>query len=552
LKDYTDEQAQTLGPIQACPEKQPYAVSGSSCISCNPTAPYFDLKQQKCVSSPPNSFYNSQLRVFEEGVFVTNVTALTQFVEIENYTIANIKKSISEINKTKPIIECPAATPFFDGKKCNSCSSTTYVNLKTFACESPILVSNVDALYEADNVYEEGNFTIDSIAAQIKNNTLPTVPCDKAKPAFNGKDCYACPESKYYKLKTSECVDGVTVSNVAQLKKAKNVKETDNYTIANIEKQINASVSPTFPCNDSKPFFDGKKCISCDSYSLYDLKGAACIPPQLYTNTTALKTLKYVEIEKSTISNIDAENAKIPNPKKPCPPESPLYNKTACISCPNGTYYNLQALACTSPVSVTNVDAIKKGNNFLEVDNYTLANIQKLNSQNVLPTVACDASKPLYDGKNCTACPASLYNLKSSACVNCTIQEYYNKTTNKCTPKPNNYPNLTNSNWIVGDATGVDRVINLTLARKKLNDSRPCPEFTEFFNNNTDDCQSCPNGTFFNYDTFTCSSCPANQSVDPNTHKCASKLPNGTYQTNLNSPNLIYNGVSIGELQEDY
>jgi hypothetical protein len=98
----------------------------------------------------------------------------------------------------------------------------------------------------------------------------------------------------------------MTVSNVTQLKKLNNVKETDNYTIANIEKQINASTRPTVSCNETKPLFDGKKCISCDAFSIYDLKASNCIPPQLFTNTTALKTLKYIELEKSTLASIDA------------------------------------------------------------------------------------------------------------------------------------------------------------------------------------------------------------------------------------------------------
>jgi hypothetical protein len=270
-------------------------------------------------------------------------------------------------------------------------------------------------------------------------------------------------------------VEGVTVSNVSALKKLTNIKETDNYTIANIEKQINASSRPAFPCNASKPFFNGRKCIHCDDYSLYDLKGGVCIPPQMYSNTTALKGLKYIELGNSTINSTDAANAKIPVPKKPCPAQQPLWNGSSCISCPNATYYNLQTLACTSPVTITNVAAIKQSNSFLEVDNYTLANTAQLNSKNVLPTAACDASQPLFDGKKCLACPNSLYNLKTLACENCTIREFYNKTTNKCAPKPNYYPNLTNTNWIVGDAAGIDRVINLTQTRKNLTNSQPCP-----------------------------------------------------------------------------
>lgn len=188
-----------------------------------------------------------------------------------------------------------------------------------------------------------------------------------------------------------------------------------------------------------------------------------------------MKGLKYIELGNNTISNIDAANAKIPVPKKPCAKDAPLWNGTACLSCPNGTYYNLQSLACTSPISITNVDAIKKSNNFLETDNYTLTRISQQDAKSILPTVACNASTPLFDGKSCIACSNSIYDLKSLSCVNCSKSDYYNTTTNKCAPKPNYYPNLNNNNWIVSSESGIDKVINFTKTRKNLNDSLQCP-----------------------------------------------------------------------------
>jgi hypothetical protein len=112
---------------------------------------------------------------------------LAKYIEEGNSTFTNLKKDISDVNKTRPIIECPAATPFFDGKKCNSCPNETYVNLKTFACVSPVFVANTDALYELDNIFEEGNYTLDNIAAAVKNISVPTISCGVSKPAYNGK-----------------------------------------------------------------------------------------------------------------------------------------------------------------------------------------------------------------------------------------------------------------------------------------------------------------------------------------------------------------------------
>jgi hypothetical protein len=111
-------------------------------------------------------------------------------------------------------------------------------------------------------------------------------------------------------------------------------------------------------------------------------------------------------------------------------------------------------------------------------------------------------------------------------------------------PKPHYYPSSANNNWVVEDPAGIDRLINFTIDRKKLSDPIPCPSGNEFFNNKTLDCQSCPTGQYFNYDSFACVSCPTGQEVDPNTHVCSAKAQPGSFQTTLNSSNLIYNGIS--------
>ena len=105
-------------------------------------------------------------------------------------------------------------------------------------------------------------------------------------------------------LKTNECVSGVLSSNVKALKELDNVKETGNYTIANIEKQIKATGVPAAPCNESEPLYDGSSCLGCDEDMLYDLEKLTCIQPQLYTNTAALKKGKFIELDNSTLANI--------------------------------------------------------------------------------------------------------------------------------------------------------------------------------------------------------------------------------------------------------
>lgn len=94
LKEYSDDQKLILGPVESCPKDKPYAVAGTSCIACPDTAKYFNLKDQKCVACQPNSFYNTKLLICEEGVLVSNVSALKKYVEVDNYTLPNLKKQI--------------------------------------------------------------------------------------------------------------------------------------------------------------------------------------------------------------------------------------------------------------------------------------------------------------------------------------------------------------------------------------------------------------------------------------------------------------------------
>lgn len=42
--------------------------------------------------------------------------------------------------------------------------------------------------------------------------------------------------------------------------------------------------------------------------------------------------------------------------------------------------------------------------------------------------------------------------------------------------------------------------------------------------------------------------CPSGLQVDPNTRTCLKKLV-GVYQTNLNAPNLLFNGISVAQNQ---
>ena len=80
-------------------------------------------------------------------VFVSNVSALSTIkdvAQIPPYTLGYTASKITAMNV--PTIECPPATPLFDGTKCVSCPVGQYYLLKTSACYVPIFSSNITAL----------------------------------------------------------------------------------------------------------------------------------------------------------------------------------------------------------------------------------------------------------------------------------------------------------------------------------------------------------------------------------------------------------------------
>lgn len=178
LQDYQKEQAQIKGPTELCPAAQPFSVFGQSCIACASPTPYFDLELKKCVACPSNSFYINKTLTCVAGQFVTNVKALAKYIEADNYTITNIKKLNAEIAKTKPVILCADAQPFFDGTTCRSCPADTFINLKNASCVTATVVPNIEALRELSNVFEEDNYTIDALEAAVKKIQGPIGPCD--------------------------------------------------------------------------------------------------------------------------------------------------------------------------------------------------------------------------------------------------------------------------------------------------------------------------------------------------------------------------------------
>lgn len=66
------------------------------------------------------------------------------------------------------------------------------------------------------------------------------------------------------------------------------------------------------------------------------------------------------------------------------------------------------------------------------------------------------------------------------------------------------------------------------------------------------DCSQCPAGKLFDYSSNICVTCPTGTFFDINVHQCLTAAKNNTYQTSLDSDNLVYGGISEAELKDYY
>ena len=101
-------------------------------------------------------------------------------------------------------------------------------------------------------------------------------------------------------------------------------------------------------------------------------------------------------------------------PLQPCPASTPLYNGTKCIACSIPLFYDLRSLKCIASRLVSNVAALNATNKTISIGIYNLSSTKKQIATLVLPFQLCPASKPLYNGSQCVACPPNQYYLLST------------------------------------------------------------------------------------------------------------------------------------------
>ena len=115
--------------------------------------------------------------------------------------------------------------------------------------------------------------------------------------------------------------------------------------------------------------------MGCALDQYYNLQSMKCYSPKLVSNVQALnKSKRYIELDAATLENIEKNLNSSQLPTTKCSDKQPLFNNKHCISCPEGTYYNLKDLNCYTPKMVSNPQALG-GLSFIEFGSHTLKNL---------------------------------------------------------------------------------------------------------------------------------------------------------------------------------
>lgn len=252
-------------PANACPLATPY-YDGIACISCPEPYPLFDNATKKCVQCDPYHFFNSSSRVCQNRplLFIsanfTDVEA-TAKVSLPAYKAELLNKVNNSGNaivvKCKPeeysndtsCFTCPPGERFnLELKQCTKCNGT--IDTTTLICKP---LTTKLSLLDANNTIWGANKTKADYEKLQASVTGPTEKCPQDKPyAVKGltcmtcntthpyfdlskEECVGCPKDLYYDSVAHLCDKEINITNTDGLL---SFIETDNYTRANIRKQL--------------------------------------------------------------------------------------------------------------------------------------------------------------------------------------------------------------------------------------------------------------------------------------------------------------------------
>lgn len=332
-------------------------------------------------------------------------------------------------------------------------------------------------------------------------------------------------------------------------------KDPINNKICNIDTPYSPDGTKCIKCNPPEMYFDYKKkiCVGCLDNQFLDADGN-CVDSPLVSNVAAITASnKYIETQPD--ATIDAMNQNIQNlknsgsPYLECSQSQPYYNPNtkSCTSlCSAGQYLDLATAKC---IPCTTYDA-KSHSCPLPVVNYAdLSNpnwiaanpaavTQQRDSLKSQPgSQICPSTAPFLSNGNCVGCIAATpyFNYDTKKCEACAVFSPNTHTCSQVKPNPQ-YPDMSDPNWTTSD---INQLTTWIADLKSKPGATICPNSTPHYNGAS--CVACANPTpLFNYDTKKCEACQAPKVFDANVHQCITKLNQGLYQTNPNSPLLIY------------
>ncbi len=122
------------------------------------------------------------------------------------------------------------------------------------------------------------------------------------------------------------------------------------------QEDIKKAALPTNTCPPETPLSDGTKCFACPPDKYYNLKEMSCYTPPTISNLDALtQSKRVIEEGEDTLANLQKSYSTAIVPVK-CLDTTPFFNGTACISCPEGQFYNLKTKQCYIPAKATNLN----------------------------------------------------------------------------------------------------------------------------------------------------------------------------------------------------
>lgn len=144
-----------------------------------------------------------------------------------------------------------------------------------------------------------------------------------------------------------------------------------------------------------------------------------CVQAVMISNFPLLRVSKVIQLGSANLTTLEMTQRAAAHgyPVTYCPITAPLYTGSSCLGCTLNQYYNLQGLNCYSPQLVSNITALAIANNYIEINNYTLINMEAAIAASRLPVQQCPPHHALFNGSMCIGCfSPEYYDLQNLTC----------------------------------------------------------------------------------------------------------------------------------------